>query len=328
MPPLLDPSKSMVDGLAFLGLSLSRKSEEGHPDTVTRQTAFDLNEVQDRDYKYVLATNDDGWLVGGGEPGPPKSYKLPAKDSAHVEIMRIGTYRPEWGGVSQDDIIRAMNSGRILIPQIEVVPTAVVANPDAPPELEIRFDMDPSIPDFDDMDAPLPVNWQLRFIHNQLFKFFQFPSRFCPGPFHSTILRKAEFRSRAHKEEYFQMCDEVVANWRKQEPKPLNNGAWDVNGEPLQFPNEEGNNSGIYLFTDRTNPTHYFKPNFFPPYDSPEKRGIIFNYLQEEWDEKASTWKYVGNTVDEALLLLKKRKSNDENDLLTKRSMDVDNDAE
>jgi|AntRauTorckE5430_2_1112549.scaffolds.fasta_scaffold03778_3 hypothetical protein len=188
--------------------------------------------------------------------------------------------------------------------------------------------MDPSIPDFDDMDAPLPVNWQLRFIHNQLFKFFQFPSRFCPGPFHSTILRKAEFRSRAHKEEYFQMCDEVVANWRKQEPKPLNNGAWDVNGEPLQFPNEEGNNSGIYLFTDRTNPTHYFKPNFFPPYDSPEKRGIIFNYLQEEWDEKASTWKYVGNTVDEALLLLKKRKSNDENDLLTKRSMDVDNDAE
>jgi hypothetical protein len=119
----------MVDGLAFLGLSLSRKSEEGHPDTVTRQTAFDLNEVQDRDYKYVLSTNDDGWLVGGGEPGPPKSYKLPAKDSAHVEIMRIGTYRPEWGGVSQDDIIRAMNSGRILIPQIEVVPTAVVANP-------------------------------------------------------------------------------------------------------------------------------------------------------------------------------------------------------
>jgi hypothetical protein len=50
--------------------------------------------------------------------------------------------------------------------------------------------------------------------------------------------------------------------------------------------------------------------------------------LQEEWDEKASTWKYVGNTVDEALLLLKKRKSNDENDLLMKRSMDIDNDAE
>jgi len=184
--------------------------------------------------------------------------------------------------------------------------------------------MDPSIPDFDDMDAPLPVNWQLRFIHNQLFKFFQFPSRFCPGPFHSTILRKAEFRSREHKEGYFQMCDEVVAKWRSQDPKPLNNGAWDVKGDPLQFPNEEGNNSGIYLFTDRTKPQHYFKPNFFPPYDSPEKREIIFNYLQEEWDEESSSWKYVGNTVDHALSLMRKRKSEDDLSLTKKRSMDVD----
>lgn len=180
-PPVLDPSKSMVDGLAFLGLSLCQKSDEGHPDTITHQTAFDLNEIQDREYKYIFSTNDDGWLVGGGEPGPPKSYKLAAKDSAHVEIMRIGTYQPEWGGVSQADIIAAIESGRILIPQIEVVPTAVVANPDTPPELEIRFDMDPPVPDFDNASSPLPINWQLRFIHNQLFKFFQFPSRFCPG---------------------------------------------------------------------------------------------------------------------------------------------------
>ena len=88
-----------------------------------------------------------------------------------------------------------MTSGQILIPQIEVLPTAVVANPDHPPELEIRFDMVPRVPNFDDPNAPLPVNWQLRFIHNQLFRLFQFPSRFCPGAFHSTILRKAEFRS-------------------------------------------------------------------------------------------------------------------------------------
>lgn len=140
-----------------------------------------MNEVQDRDYKFLQSTNDDGWLVGGGEPGPPRSYKLRAKDSSHVEIMRIGTYNPQWGGVAQSDIIEAIESGRILIPHIEVVPTGVVANPDTPPELEIRFDMDPSIPDFDDYSQPLPVNWQLRFIHNQLFKHFDFPSRFCPG---------------------------------------------------------------------------------------------------------------------------------------------------
>ena len=150
----------------------------------------------DRDHEFVAATNDDGWLVGGGEPGPPASYKLAAKDSAHVEIMRIGTYRKEWGGVPLDEIIKVMTSGDILIPQIDVLPTDVIANPDTPPELEIRFDMVPEIiPDLDDLDAPLPINWQLRFLHNQLFKKFIFPSRFCPGPFHSTILRKADFRS-------------------------------------------------------------------------------------------------------------------------------------
>lgn len=104
-PPVLDPSKSKVDGLAFLGLSLTRHSAVGHPDSITHQEAFDLNEVQDRDYEFVSATNDDGWLVGGGEPGPPTSYKLAAKDSAHVELLRIGTYRPDWGGVAEQDII-------------------------------------------------------------------------------------------------------------------------------------------------------------------------------------------------------------------------------
>lgn len=191
----MDPSKSKVDGLAFLGLSLARNSEQGHPNSETHQTTFDLNEVLDRDYEFIFSTNDDGWLVGGGEPGPPTTYKLAAKDSAHVEVMRIGTYRKEWGGVPQAEIIEAMKSGEILIPQIEVLPTAVVANPDKPPELEIRFDMEPQIPGFEDSEAPLPVNWQLRFLHNQLFKRFEFPSRFCPGAFHSTILRKAEFRS-------------------------------------------------------------------------------------------------------------------------------------
>jgi len=133
MPPVLDPKSSKVDGLAFLGLSLTRNSPQGHPDSLTHQTSFDLNEVLDRDYEFVASTNDDGWLVGGGEPGPPLTYKLAAKDSSHVEIMRIGTYRPEWGGVAQQDIIDAIRSGKIMIPEIEVVPTAVVANPDTPP---------------------------------------------------------------------------------------------------------------------------------------------------------------------------------------------------
>ena len=94
-----------MDGLAFLGLSLARKSDRGHPESVTHQIAFDLNDIIDRPNEYLQSSNDDGWLVGGGEPRPPKSYKLPAKDSAHVEIMRIGTYNPDWGGIREEEII-------------------------------------------------------------------------------------------------------------------------------------------------------------------------------------------------------------------------------
>mmetsp|Transcript_1444 Transcript_1444/g.2643 ORF Transcript_1444/g.2643 Transcript_1444/m.2643 type:complete len:321 (+) Transcript_1444:141-1103(+) len=287
MPPVLKPELSKVDGLAFLGLSLARKSDRGHPESITHQIAFDFNDVIDRGYEYIQSTNDDGWLVGGGEPGPPKSFKLAAKDSAHVEIMRIGTYKPEWGGISENEIIDVLKSGKILIPQIEVLPTAVVAYGDTPPELEIRFDM-PFAPDFVDMTAELPPNWQLRFLHNQLFKHFQNPSRFCPAAFHSTIVRKAEFRSENHKEAYMSMCDAVLKKWKLAGPRPLN-------------ANPVDNKSGIWLFADRTKPTHFFPPNFLPPYNTEEKRKIILSFLTEEWDEKTLDWKkavYPEKTVE------------------------------
>jgi hypothetical protein len=92
MPPVLDPIHSKVDGLAFLGLSLARNhyygrgegkdGEEGekentnenaandkegetlgHPDSYTHQTAFDLNQFNDRDYKFFQSTDDNGWYV-------------------------------------------------------------------------------------------------------------------------------------------------------------------------------------------------------------------------------------------------------------------------
>mmetsp|Transcript_23299 Transcript_23299/g.27545 ORF Transcript_23299/g.27545 Transcript_23299/m.27545 type:complete len:313 (+) Transcript_23299:41-979(+) len=309
MPPVLDPDNSKVDGLAFLGLSLTRHSELGNPDSITHQTAFDLNEVLDRDYEYLASTNDDGWLAGGGEPGPPKSYKLAAKDSSHVEIMRIGTYRKEWGGVPEQEVIDAIESGKILIPQIDVVPTAVIANKDHPPELEIRFDMDPVVADCGDHSEPLPINWELRFIHNQLFKHFQFPSRFCPGAFHSTIVRKAEFRSLERRDAYFQKCDAAIKKWRGDGPKPLIEGGWDSDGKPLLDTNVDEYSSGIWLFADRQNITHYFKPNFTPPYDTPEKRNIILGFLEMEWREDTLSWSTLGKNVEKALEIMRLRRS-------------------
>ena len=395
-------------------------------------------------------------LVGGGEAGPPTSYKLAALDSGHVEIMRIGTYRKDWGGLDRDELLEVMASGAIWIPQIEALPTAVVANPDTPPELEIRFDMEEASQDarqlanleHGDFEAfckePLPINWQIRFLHNQFFKTFLFPSRFCPGAFHSTILRKADFRSDAHRAAYFNKCAAAIATWRREGPKPLNTiprhpdtrplspeetkacqaakdaedslekftaaiqkqnsndtefvppteeeeeavaelvdkltamaplppaattakamanlevsldeqttsddsdeyeegdemeednaetEALEVTGTTEKLPTSTGSvseaptddalaadssiqsgstretippttatkattsencHSGIWLFTDRENITHFFPPNFLPPYDTPEKKKIIFDVLKEEWDAKSLSWKPCG----------------------------------
>jgi hypothetical protein len=322
MPPVLDPKNSKLDGLAFLGLSLCRKSERGHADSGTHQQAFDLDRVQDREYQYLYSSNDDGWLVGGGEPGPPHSYKLPARDSAHVEIMRIGTYNPSLGGLDPNVLLETLRSGRILIPEMTVVPTAVVPNGDRPPELEIRFDMLPHQPNLQNpLSAPLPINWQLRFVHNQLFHAFQFPSRFCPGAFHSTILRKAEFRSKDAEKKYFAKCQSVVQEWLERGQQPLvpppgKDGVdaqikiveckkWKANsntttttttttttvaGEDDSYM-DSYYRSGIWLFTDRNNPTHQILPNFLPPYDTPAKRKIILDVLKEEWDETTLMWR-------------------------------------
>jgi len=74
-------------------------------------------------------------------------------------------------------------------------------------------------------------------------------------------------------------------------PKPLNNGGWDVDGKPLEETSEY--NSGLWLFLDRKNITHFFKPNFLPPYDTREKRELILDFLSEEWDQDELVWKPV-----------------------------------
>ena len=66
---------------------------------------------------------------------------------------------------------------------------------------------------------------------------------------------------------------------------------WNLAGpQPLSAEIGE-NKSGIWLFTDRTTPNHFFPPNFLPPYDTEEKRDIILAFLAEEWDDKSLSWK-------------------------------------
>ena len=102
------------------------------------------------------------------------------------------------------------------------------------------------------------------------------------------------------------MCDADLKKGSLAGPRPLTANLVD-------------NKSGLWLFTDRTWPTHFFPPNFLPPYDvrernpslficidifvsiiwlvvilhfqTKENRQIILSYLTEEWDEKTLSWK-------------------------------------
>ena len=85
-----------------------------------------------------------------------------------------------------------------------VLPTAICANSDQPPEIEVRFDL--KKPEFnknknyydncnenenknvnDDKNEMNEINienyynWQLKFVHNQLFENLNNSNRFCPG---------------------------------------------------------------------------------------------------------------------------------------------------
>ncbi len=211
-PPFLKRSSVKVGGNAFLGVSLSQNSAYG-PESETLQTAFDLNEVADRSYEYVLATNDDGWLIGGGEAGP---YKLLAADSSHITIMDMGTFEEALGGIPPSDIIEAIESGAILVPQMEVMPTEVRMNPGNPPELELLFNLEPTFPT---KAVPLPINWQLRFVANQLVDLFEFPNQVFPDRFHCSMTRKVAFRSLKHRKKYFKKTREAIRKWREAGPQ-------------------------------------------------------------------------------------------------------------
>jgi hypothetical protein len=89
----------------------------------------------------------------------------------------------------------------------------------------------------------------------------------------------------------------VIHQWRQEGPKALNNGGWDVDGKTLENPPEY--TSGLWLFVDRDNISHFFAPNFLPPYNTPEKHSIIMEFLKDEWDEKTLSWKPVIAPADE-----------------------------
>jgi hypothetical protein len=65
------------DGLSFIGISFSVNTASGNPYSYQLCDQFPMENIIDRDYKYVMSMDEDGWLVGGGYKTFDYSGKMP-----------------------------------------------------------------------------------------------------------------------------------------------------------------------------------------------------------------------------------------------------------
>jgi hypothetical protein len=80
-----------LEGLSFIGVSFSVNSAYGNQYSYSLNDQFPIDKLIDRDYKYIMSMDEDGWLVGGGYKQFDYSGKMPYIDSGHTEILRVGS---------------------------------------------------------------------------------------------------------------------------------------------------------------------------------------------------------------------------------------------
>ncbi|KAL7563964.1 hypothetical protein ACA910_017577 [Epithemia clementina (nom. ined.)] len=287
-----------------IGLSLSRRhSGVGHPETVTRQTAFDFNELQDRSYKYVSSTDPTGWRAGGGERGGPgqqsqhagdfddgspkgqkgvgSNEKIPSPDVVHLPIIHINCESED----QVNQVIHSLASGEIFIPHMSILPEALSVNGISPPDLVVRFDCERN----DDIPPDDWPNWCLEFMHNQLYEYFySIGARWMKRPFSITLARKVKWKTVKHMNRYFAHAEQVLERWRERGPQLLDPQLSYVEGGAT--PEEVAHPHGIYLMRQGGVATNYFAPNFDPPYTTRMTRSLLENVLNKSWDRKRQEW--------------------------------------
>lgn len=292
-----------------IGLSLSRRhSTLGHPDTVTRQTAFDFNELQDRSYKFVSSTDSSGWRAGGGERGgnpvsstaigphdePDESdfpgnnghapntaaHKVAAPDTVHIPIITIDAESP----AAVDKIINSLARGEVFIPHMAILPEALSVNGVSPPDLVVRFGCERN----DDLPPDEWPNWCLEFMHNQLYEYFlSAGARYTKRPFQITLAKKVRWRTVKHMNKFFAHSERVINAWREKGPQYLNPQLSYIEGGAT--PEEVSRPHGIYLLRNGR-PANYFPPNFEPPYTTKMTRSLLMNVISKSWDKKRRDW--------------------------------------
>jgi hypothetical protein len=284
-------STSRSEYSVSIGLCLSRRStHHGHPATITRQTAYDFNQLQDREYKYVSSTDAYGWRAGGGEDGK-HANKKPSPDMIELEIITIDC--PSQQVV--DAVITALASGEIFIPHMQIMPdarmssaTSADGNHPTPPDLHVDFTCE-RVEDDAHVDAPDEWNnWCLEFVHNQIYEYFEnVGAKWTQRPFQLTLAKSVRWKTVKHMNRYFSHAEEVLKQWRQLGPQYLDPQPCHIEGGAT--PEEVARPHGIYLFRNGM-PTNYFCPNFDPPYTTKMTRSLLANVLSKSWDTKRREW--------------------------------------
>ncbi len=292
-----------------IGLMLSSRHPAGHPSTVTRQTAFDFNKLQDREYKYVSSTDASGWRAGGGERGGPivlsndslsnsnsdemdfeptmggspkaaMAQKIPAPDMVHIPIIQIDCESE--GAVNS--VIAAIARGEVFIPHMSVMPEGLGVNGISPTDLVVRFGCERN----DDFPPEEWPNWCLEFMHNQLYEYFSdMGARWMKRPFQITLAKKVRWKTVKHMNKFFAQSETVINQWREKGPQYLDPQLAHIEGGAT--PEEVARPHGIYLLRDGK-PTNYFAPNFEPPYTTKMTRSLLTNVIAKSWDKKRRDW--------------------------------------
>lgn len=261
-----------------IGLCLSQRSEVGHSSTITRQTAYDFNELQDREYNFVSSTDSRGWRAGGGEP--TGSNKVAAADKVHIPIINIDAGSPQ----VIDAIIEALARGELFIPHMSVIPEALSVDGVSPPDLVVRFGTERN----EDMPPDQWPNWCLEFMHNQLYEYFEgMGALWSKRPFSITLAKQVRWKTVKHMNQYFSHSEKVIDSWRERGPQYLDPQLAYLEG--TSAPEEVAKPHGIYLFRDGV-PTNYFAPNFDPPYTTNMTRNLLLNVLNKSWDKQHREW--------------------------------------
>lgn len=266
-----------------IGLSLSRHTPGvGHPDSVTRQTAFDFNQLQDREYKYVSSTDKHGWRAGGGEPAKSLAgeSKMASPDFTHLPILHVHCQSQ----AQVDQVIHALASGEIFIPHMQLTPQQLSVNANSPPDLVAQFGCERN----DDLPPDEWNNWCLEFMHNQCYEYFQsLGAAWNNRPFGITLAKQVRWKTVKHMNRYFANAERVIDTWRENGPQTLDPELSYIQGGATT--EEVSKPHGIYLLRNGV-PTNYFGPNFEPPYTTKMTRSLLHNVLAKSWDMKKRVW--------------------------------------